>query len=66
MPAAEKVATVTVEVIETARIPTPRGYVFRRPGNRLARFAAALDPRGGTIDCPVWPTPCATPRPARS
>ena len=33
---------VELSVILTARISTPYGYVFRQPGNRLARLRAGL------------------------
>ncbi len=37
--------TLELEVILTAEIPTPRGYVFRAPGNLAARLRAGLNLR---------------------
>jgi N-acyl homoserine lactone hydrolase len=33
---------VTLDVLLTARLPTPHGYVYRAPGGRLARLRAGL------------------------
>jgi len=44
--------TVEVEVLVTAEVPTPMGYVFRAEGNRLRHLAAGLRPGGATILSP--------------
>ena len=43
-------AAVEVDVLVTARLPIPKAYVFRPPGNRLAGLAAVLQPGGETLD----------------
>jgi glyoxylase-like metal-dependent hydrolase (beta-lactamase superfamily II) len=41
-----------VQVIVTAEIPTPLGYVFRRPGSLATRLRAGLSPGGGVLRSP--------------
>lgn len=43
---------VRLEVLLTAEIPTPHGYVFRSGGNLVTRFRAGLTPSGGTLRSP--------------
>ena len=43
---------VEVEPILTAEVPMPHGYVFRAPGNRIARLGAVLRPGGRVVRAP--------------
>jgi len=44
---------VRLDVLFTAEIPTPRGYVFRAQGNAVSRLRAGLTTSGGSL-----PSPC--------
>jgi glyoxylase-like metal-dependent hydrolase (beta-lactamase superfamily II) len=43
---------VRLEVMRTAEIPMPHGYVFRAPGNPLARLRAGLSTNGEVLRAP--------------
>ncbi len=45
-------AGVRLEVLHTADIPTPYGYVFRAEGNRLTQLRAGLSTKGQTLRSP--------------
>jgi len=45
--------TVELDVMVTARVPMPNGYVFRAEGaNRLSRVVAGLRPGGAVVRSP--------------
>jgi len=43
---------VQLDVMLTAQVPTPRGYVFRAEGSRLTRLVGGLRPRGDVARSP--------------
>lgn len=45
-------AAIKLEVLRTAQIPTPCGYVFRARGNRLAQLRAGFDKKGRMLRSP--------------
>src|SRR5579884_1702401 len=52
MTAAPPATGVRLEVLLTAQISVPEGYVFRADGNRLARLRAGLSSNGRTLRAP--------------
>jgi glyoxylase-like metal-dependent hydrolase (beta-lactamase superfamily II) len=43
---------VQLQVLHTAQIPTPYGYVFRSEGNRVARLRAGINKKGKMLQSP--------------